>query len=665
MNIFKTYTGNAMLNNAIMIALCLAKKKSITDLTPQVIKDLLKSKDLTSDNKRFKSYTMLFTRNGPLFNDELGDMLYEGLLQKIASSIELDGHLQCDISGLRFSRTFEEMFKEMLMESGYADAKYRMLDEKARLKKGYQAKTPEQEKKEKLRIIEEKDLSINRMWFPLIGGLGSDAQALPQAKFNYTIHPLCVLLMQFMPYGAVLYKGGVLLVDSCNYEFAFEYIQKNVSNVQRAMDITPTISPIENIKPDTSHYIIQALDLIKGKVRFHEAYTDLNLWSFSNSGTGASCTIERLPSQTLKDLALLYENDKTEKELHTLLQSKYGSNFVEFITDRIDYYGLYPTKGWDGVNIDFYDMYQEIIGNTAKISHAKYIASLINEYDKLPKGFDKLIVKTDAYKDKDYRSVVMKVLVHASENNQWSISNHLAILDNVDKLPLSSNIYQLYKMVHYYLQKSIKNQSQPQVGLKSSVASNVLGFFVDCINNGEKNYKAAFINEDNSRTGKLKRVLINRSKDMELDLALSILYDEDDVKGYKGSPWGIFDLLRIYYSNPNNQNQLSYDLSTLSLKNWDYAPVIAFCNKYFTYYCDKYKSEEKLPLEKFKQHVLKPMPTWQADFYKWFEARKEKMDESGVRTDDCDYIGVNGENQLDISLFVVTFELTKKYFTNI
>ena len=33
-----------------------------------------------------------------------------------------------------------------------------------------------------------------------------------------------------------------------------------------------------------------------------EEYSDLNLWSFSNSGTGASCEIDRVPNELIKKL---------------------------------------------------------------------------------------------------------------------------------------------------------------------------------------------------------------------------------------------------------------------------------------------------------------------------------------------------------------------------
>lgn len=38
----------------------------------------------------------------------------------------------------------------------------------------------------------------------------------------------------------------------------------------------------------------------------------MNLWSFSNSGAGASCSIDRVPNELLRRLALLRKRHKGE-----------------------------------------------------------------------------------------------------------------------------------------------------------------------------------------------------------------------------------------------------------------------------------------------------------------------------------------------------------------
>ena len=59
-------------------------------------------------NTRLKSYTMLFSRNGPLLNDaKFGKRIYGDLLNRIVDNFEDKGDYLCEISGLRFQTTFE------------------------------------------------------------------------------------------------------------------------------------------------------------------------------------------------------------------------------------------------------------------------------------------------------------------------------------------------------------------------------------------------------------------------------------------------------------------------------------------------------------------------------------------------------------------------------
>ena len=186
MRIFESYTGNAMLNNALMTIEALGNLSSVSEITPDILLHLYNEKELLRLNKRLKSYTMLFTKNGPLHNDKAkGDKIYDALMKTIFKSFESEGEKICEISGLKFNVTFNTVYENAL----------KSID------------IPENE-------INKKDTTIGRTWFPLIGGLGSDAQALPQAKFTVQIHPICIAILQFLPLSSLLYKGGILLIDS-------------------------------------------------------------------------------------------------------------------------------------------------------------------------------------------------------------------------------------------------------------------------------------------------------------------------------------------------------------------------------------------------------------------------------------------------------------------
>ena len=75
MNIINHYTGNPMVNSALMTIKALAGLSSVRDITTEILHDMIKKVcdelpySLMSLNLRFKSYTMLFTKNGPLYYD--------------------------------------------------------------------------------------------------------------------------------------------------------------------------------------------------------------------------------------------------------------------------------------------------------------------------------------------------------------------------------------------------------------------------------------------------------------------------------------------------------------------------------------------------------------------------------------------------------------------
>ncbi|MDX5478890.1 MAG: hypothetical protein LPJ98_10580, partial [Cyclobacteriaceae bacterium] len=272
MRIFNTYTGNAMLNNALMTIEALGNLKSVSEITTNLLLRLYTEKGLLSLNKRMKSYYMLFLNN-PLINKPgIGEDIYDQLILSILNCSDFEGQNTCELTGLQFEKTFESYYEDIIEDQKSKLAK--IITDKKQLQKEYVK-------------LDKTDLTINRAWFPLIGGLGSDAQALPQAKFAVQIHPICVAIMQFLPMSALIYKGGILLIDSSNFEFIRSFIGSNVKEVEKRIQTTSSSNSIENIKDlAKGNYLLRAIDILEEK-EIEDEYSDLNLWSFSNSGTGA------------------------------------------------------------------------------------------------------------------------------------------------------------------------------------------------------------------------------------------------------------------------------------------------------------------------------------------------------------------------------------------
>jgi hypothetical protein len=597
MSIFQAYTGNAMLNNALITVEALAGLNNVGEITPAVLRTQFNKHKTWDLYSRMKSYTMLFTRNGPLFNDaRLGKAIYRQLFETILADVETAGLHQCEISGLRFSTSFNQYYTQALQV----------------------LKIPENE-------INKRDRTINRCWFPLIGALGSDAQALPQAKFDIRIHPVCLAVIQFLPFSALLYRGGVLLFDAANFNFSKDFIAKSVERIQEAITITPQKDSIENIKDfDKGKYLLRAIELYSDKqIYYGDRYTDINLWSFTNSGTGASCDIDRIPSRVFRDLFHLFKKPDCQPDLRMILNGDYANNFVDSLKNGWDYGGLYPIKGYEGVGIPFFEEYQTLIGCTDHLEYAKHIAYLLKK-TALSKGDEKLLVKTDAYKQPEYAALIQKTLVEAAKNGKWSLEHHLDIIDNPDDLPVRSHTYGIFKKAHFYWQKQgwIPVRSIiPSGKFETSLAGRVCAFAIQLVQKDQeqsfKKHNEKLENPQEFDNFSLVPVAIRQCQYMTLSQVSSFLF-----YNYRLSHYGLNDLLRLYFSQ-SKQAQVPKTVLPPSDDTMFHRRLESFAELYANYYIEKYEGD----WEKFRKHVLSPFPRYTKPFQRWLEIAFERMRE--------------------------------------
>ncbi len=596
-----------MLNNALMTIESLAGVNNVAEITPSVLIDLYTNLDLKEINKRLKSYTMVFSLNNPLVNpakktNNAGEITYHNLLSAIMNHFEADGDKTCEVSGLKFNKTFEDFYKDELEQ------------QKATLIK--ESKDEKQLKKE-LRNLDKTDTSLNRTWFPLIGGLGSDAQALPQAKHAIQIHPICIPILQFLPLSALLYKGGILLIDSSNFELSREFVDANTKIVSEKIQSVSINDPVENIRDFAKgDYLIKALDILAEKEEFEEAYSDINLWSFSNSGTGASCEIDRVPNSLIRKIGRIYNNPKTGNELKMILARKESSNsFIESLEANLDWYLLYPNvfgKGkkkveYEGVSPDFIEAYYKEIGKIEQIPIAKYIAGLINKYKST--AFEKILEKTDAWSNPEYRIELYKVLVKATENSEWSLKLHISILDDKNELPIKNTFYKVHKLTHYFTQKNIFSSERPKVDVSRTKVLAACSLTISLIQNDLRcNTIISNLTNpvENSKVG-YNRIIFDALEDTEVSIEniVELLYDDN----YYYRKWGLSELLRIFFSQPQ-QESLDFNgweselKKDQSLQTW-IAKIRSFIYDYQAYYFSKYQNPETgtLPINKFLKTV--------------------------------------------------------------
>ncbi len=585
-----------MLNNALLTIEALAELSSVQEITSEVLLVQLKKHDVGRLFKRMKCYTMLFTKNGPLHQDaEKGEMIYRSLLTCILQNVELEGSFQCELSGLRFTTPFSEFYTQTLLAQGF----------------------PEKD-------VLKKDRSINRCWFPLIGGLGSDAQALPQAKFDIRIHPICLVVMQFLPFSAILYKGGVLLFDAVNEEIAREFIQENVEMVLNRAEVKATGQTIENIKDfNKGHYLLRAISLYQKKegYKHDDRYTDINLWSFTNSGTGASCEIDRIPGAVFKKAFHLYKKTDCRPDLERILQFN-APPFLDSLQNLSDYWGLYPRKDFGGVGIPFFEEYQRLIGRDKHLEYARYIAGLIAHVT-LTKGDEKLLAKTDAYNQDEYAPFFQKILMQATERDEWSLAHHLDILDYPDAMPVSSSTAGMFKKVHFYFQKKGQWEAikmvQPSANFNQIKAGQACAFIIRLLEMDEaktgKSGSKKLSDPQNYQHFSLQNLLVRQSAQITLPQIAAFFARNGQLVNY-----GLNFLLRIHFAQPQPSPIPETSLPDAETSPW-LERLDAFAEFYLNYYDEKYAGDWR----KFHKHVLVPFPQQTGAFLRWLTDAFEQM----------------------------------------
>jgi len=588
MIIFNHYTGSAMLNNALQTIEAITELDHVSQITIEMLTAIFEEKDLSKLYPRLKNYTMLFTKNGPLHNDKKnGIRIYESLMKALLEGFETEGQHQCEISGLYFKKTFDQIYSDVLRELGISP--------------------------------EDKDTSINRVWWPLLGSL-KDAQALPQAKFSIRIHPICIAMMQFLPLSCIIHKvkradkieARILMVDSINFNFTREFIKDNVKKIDARIGLTPIKSKIENVELSKEDYLIRALSIYTEMKYDYKDMTDLNLWSFTNLGNGPYCTVERIPSVLFQKLLFLYENIQTSNDLIKILTTKWNNNFLEKLENNEDCYLLYPRQNYEGVGVAFFEKYHQLIQNNANLEFAGYIAGLVDKY--LPEKQWKFFAKSDCYNKPEYSNELYSILLKAAENGEWNIMLHCQILDESNKIPIKNTFYLIQKMIHfYYLKKHFKDKPQ-NVDIKSSTSLKLCAYFIRLIENeiNKERIIRGLTDRQHYQKTSIENIIIRSAETVDLNSFYASIYENGLRK-----PFGLFDLLRLYF--------ISKEQLVLSDAELPDAPPLPLLNKfelfaigYMDYYFEKYKaSDDKLPLIKFQNHVLKKFPKSNSEFYYW------------------------------------------------
>jgi CRISPR-associated protein Cst1 len=347
-------TGNPFVDTGLMVIAALAEKRSVDDLTFVDVKSVYgDGSELARENQRLKSYTMVFGTNGPLTQPaykKIGknQVVYLGTMSRLLTHAATEGETgqTCDITGVRSDLNFHKLTSEALENAGLA--------------------VPEQK-------------WIGRDWVPLGGSLGNDAQALPGASRPLHVSALALFALQYLPLGVFLFKGKLTCYQSTATEFAQDLVstvvEKNTTSLDREILGKGAGSRI------VLDFLLNHFEELK--TRREESQlpenTELLLWLFSNSGTGADCLVEPVPGYAIRfisDACAEYGH-----EIRRLLANDAKDprhQLFECIRAGRNYEGLYTSKKTPGASAKFFRFYQERIRSVSSsaLSVAEKLARL-------------------------------------------------------------------------------------------------------------------------------------------------------------------------------------------------------------------------------------------------------------------------------------------------
>jgi CRISPR-associated protein Cst1 len=426
-------TGNPFVDTGQAIISYLAGKESFTELDYNDVVDVFNSgKEIIDWNSRSKSFTMVFGNNGPLTQTSIKDkairknnyrIYLSGLLDQIPdSNINNQASDLCECCG---------EYNNVDLNSIYS----------------------------KLDIKNPKDINhVGRHLFPLIGSLGSDAQSLPSASRMFNICPRCLFAVSYLPLGTRLLQGKLIVFEGAYQPFVQDIIGSIVDENKRLLSLGgDNIEIIGKKQPSgmTIKWLCDTFENLQKALKREQIpeKSELNIWLFSNSGTGANCTILQIPDFSVKFLwdakrnGLSNEIASIASNEHKLIKNS-NYHMLNCIRNKTDYSGLYPYKKYKGSSVKLFSYYQNHILN---ISHESLIVS-----QKLAKSVfpgaskeQKTWLKSDVFHDVKNRNLLKGKIAELVQNGTFSINEYFNIFPIISLKPLQVD-FRGFNFVKYF-----------------------------------------------------------------------------------------------------------------------------------------------------------------------------------------------------------------------
>jgi CRISPR-associated protein Cst1 len=488
-NLIYPVTGNPFVDTGQAVIACLAGKESFTQMNHDDVKRVFGVGDDLSDwNSRLKSFTMVFGNNGPLYQPR-GEKFEETRKRKY--SLILSGLLD-QMENINHNSGMCECCGEF--HAVDINAAYEQVDD------------------DKV-----SDHVIGRDLFPLIGSLGSDAQALPSSSRMFNICPRCLFAVSYIPIGTRLLSGKLMVFEGAHQPFVQDLIKSIIDDNRRLLSVGGnSIETIGKKRPssETVKWLCTVFRDLQNaqKIKALPKNSELHIWLFSNSGTNPSCEIISIPDESVRFLweAARYGLENEIASLATADKSIKNSDnhLLNSIRNKIDYMGLYPIKKYDGASVNMFAFYQtRLLGIPYKtlITSQKLAEGLLPDNTKEQKEW----IKSDVFNDAKKRNILKGRFIEMVEDGRLSIDDYFQIFPVKSLYPLQAS-FKGFDMIRYFLRHA--DEDIPNYEYKESIEGesvkmnpNILAaadlYFNDYIENrGLKRFKKDVLDEFKSGT---------------------------------------------------------------------------------------------------------------------------------------------------------------------
>ncbi|MDI6766841.1 MAG: hypothetical protein QME52_08475 [Bacteroidota bacterium] len=510
------------------------------------------------------------------------------------------------------------------------------------------------------RKMKGKEYQIGREWFPLAGSLGNDAQALPAGSRSPHISSLAVLMAQLLPLGVLAISRNVngkmksyLVCLQFNVPEVNVLIVKSIyDKVIARVDFASEKNKLKTIGTEKGSksvalFLLDKFRELKDAQEFHKINNlHLNVWMFSNFGTGADCDYFEVPNPSLRFLQAAAQNyfDELKGMLIREIQTKNRYSLLDAIERKADYEPLYPYRGSKDISVDMKRRIGRVLNIEVEEDESKNL---------LEPEVEGVILSKEERKKKPKKKSYIELLEKTAKSSKRNeklvqeIQHIITEIEEVQSRPASKGLFSFYQT------------KVVGVNPNALIMAERIALYLEQNLTGDKSEKLL----SEMRKNDFKKIPLIREHMVDMAMSGKLTLDEYTCLftmeskmplRVSGKGW------KYIWFYLNHENLVDGQTNLNGEENMFTHPKIkSFANDYFHYFMQKQKGS----LRKFELYVLEPFDKGQVNsrtMQEWFcDLAKVKDTYTCEEWDDL----CKDENGND-AIYEVRFQM-RLHFTNL